>query len=83
MNSRRDYYLVQEFKGTWDSDIDRQWRTIDMAYDLYKAEEAYRDLAISSSGEFDIRLIKAFYCPVNEKEIIREVLRFKNGEGEV
>lgn len=73
----KTYYVTQTFTDSGISGVDEGWRNNYYKYDDFAtASKAYRDIIIQKP-DYDIRLIKAFFCEKNQKQIIREILEFK------
>ncbi len=77
--STPSYYVVQQYRGTLMSDLDKEWRNNYLRpSNLAAAMRDFRE-TIMSYSHYPTRLVKAYYCPVHRKEIVLEVLEYKEG----
>ena len=77
--STPSYYVVQQYRVTFSSDLDKEWRNNYLRpSSLAVAMKDFRETVLWYP-HYSTRLVKAYYCPEHRKEIIREVLEYKEG----
>ncbi len=77
------YYVVQKLRGDYNSAVDVQWRSDPLqTTDLQVALARYREITMEPS-DYDIRLVKAFYCQNLKTVIVREVLHYQTAKQRV